>query len=195
MKDHQSLLLSKLLHAILRPLGQCHGCDSPVPCALSGVFSSWSQVIASFCGPIVFVSEWAKRFRPLWSHLSGQMWMWVGTSSWRWEAKGFFRDLFHCRYDVQLGFCVYPLFSWYLDTVCGVRIFSWIKWCVAEVQRECFGCFLWSVWEIICVCCQWYLSESSGDGSYGTAMFEVCNLSLKLISILIWSITIPYPSQ
>lgn len=33
MKDHQSLLLSKLLHAILRPLGQCHGCDSPVPCA------------------------------------------------------------------------------------------------------------------------------------------------------------------
>lgn len=65
MKDHQSLLLSKLLHAILRPLGQCHGCDSPVLGALSGVFSSWSQVIASFCGPIVFVSEWAKRFRPL----------------------------------------------------------------------------------------------------------------------------------
>lgn len=97
-----------------------------------------SQVIACSCGPIGFVTEWAKRFRPLWIYLNGQMWMWVGTSSWQWGAKGMFWDLFHCRCNVQLGFCVYRPFSWYLNTFHGVRSFSWIKLCVRcrNAERE-----------------------------------------------------------
>lgn len=49
------------------------------------------------------------------------------------------------------------------------------------MQRGTLGASaFFEVSETICVRCQRYLSESSGDGSYGTGTFEVCNLYLLI---------------
>lgn len=54
--------------------------------------------------------------------------------------------------------------------------------CVLQKCREgALGASaFFEVSEIICVRCQWYLSESSRDGSCGTGMFEVFSLYLLI---------------